>query len=75
MIPFALQWYVQVKHFDLFGKLRVIMIIRPGNLEVGTAVIDFKFPVCVQAHVRSALRIIIMTALIHPCHWGFSFIP
>ena len=75
MSPFDFQWYVSVEKFDLFGKLRVIPIVRPGNLEVGGEVIGFSFPARVQDSVRSGLIIIITPELIRPCCWGFSFIP
>ena len=44
MLPFAFRWYVSVERFDLFGKLRVITIVWPVNLEVGGEVIGLKFP-------------------------------
>ena len=59
MLPFAFWWYVSVERFDLFGNLRVIPIVRPGNLEVGGEVIGFNFPAHVQARVRSGLKMII----------------
>ena len=68
MIPFAFRWYVSVEQFDLFGKLRVIYIVQPGNLEVGGEVIGFIFSAHVQARVRSGMRIIITPAFVHPCH-------
>ena len=68
MIPFAFRWYVSVERFDLFGKLRVIPIIRLENLDVGGEVIGFNFPAGVQACVRSGLRIITTPALVRPCH-------
>ena len=66
MMPFAFRWYVSVQLFDLFVKLRVILIIQPGNLEVGGEVIGFNFPARVQAHVRFGLRIIITLVLVSP---------
>ena len=75
MSPFYFRWYVSVKKFELFGKLRLIPIVWPGNSEVRGEVIGFSFPARVQARVRSGLRIIITPALIRPCRWGFPLIP
>ena len=74
MFLFAFKWYVSVEQFDLFGKLRVILIVRPGNLEMWGGVTGFIFPARVQACVRSGLRVIITPALIYTCRWSSSFI-
>ena len=35
MFPFTFRWYVSVEQFNLFGKIRVLPIVWPENLEVG----------------------------------------
>ena len=71
MFHFAFWWYVSVDQFDLFGKLRVILIVWPGNLKVGGKVIGFSSPAGAQARVRSGLRIITTPVLIHPYRYVF----
>ena len=75
MCPLAFRVYVSFRLFEKFGKLSVMPIIRPGNLEFSGDVMGLSFPARVQACVRAVPRIIITPELTLPSRWGLSFIP
>ena len=56
MNPFAFQWYVSVKRFDLIGKQKVNPIIRPGIFELMGGVIGSNLPARVHARTSSGHR-------------------
>ena len=43
MLPFAFRWYVSVDWLDLLVKIRVLLIFRPGYLQMGGESDQFQF--------------------------------